>query len=100
MWFPGYGIFLFDAEDNYNAIQQGHILEKKRRASPIRKKGTFFFIFKEKGSIFSFSKGTFYAILILMYETSKVEPWLGLPLPTMRSILFDFVVNFIDTNCY
>ena len=35
-----------------------------------------------------------------MYETSKVEPWLGLPLPTMRSILFDFVVNFIDTNCY
>ena len=35
-----------------------------------------------------------------MYETPKVEPGLGLPLPNMRINLFDFVVNFIDTNCF
>ena len=27
MWFVGYGIFLFDAEDNYNAIQETFLVK-------------------------------------------------------------------------
>ena len=53
----------------------------------------------EKGTIFSFSRGTFYATLILMYETPKAEPGLRLPLPTIRSNLFDFAVHFKITDC-
>ena len=73
---------------------------KERTASPNKKKGKFFFISKEKRVIFSFSRGTFYATLILMYETPKVEPGLGLPLTNIRINLLDFVVNVIDTNCF
>ena len=56
---------------------------KKRTAYPNRKKGYFFHL-QGKRVYFLFSRGTFYAILILMYETPKVEPGLGLPLATMR----------------
>ena len=54
-----------------------HILQKKDSISE-QKKGYIFFVFKEKGSIISFSRVTFYTTLILMYETPKVEPGLGL----------------------
>ena len=78
----------------------GHILEKKGEHLLTKKRVHFFSFSRKKGPFFSFSRGTFYATLILIYETPKVEPGLGLPLPNMRINLFDFVVNTIDTNCF
>ena len=51
MWFPGYGIFLFDAEDNYNAI---HILEKKGGHLLLEKRVHFFSSSRKKDLFFHF----------------------------------------------
>ena len=47
----------------------GHILEKKGRHFLREKKETFFSFSRKQGSIFSVIRGTFYASLVLMYET-------------------------------
>ena len=73
---------------------QAIFFRKKRTASPKREKVYLFLFSRKNGSIFSFSRGTFYATL-MMYKTLKIEPGLGHHPPTLRINLFDFVVNFI-----
>ena len=63
MWFPGYGIFLFDAEDNYNAIQQGHILEKKGEHLLLEKRVHFFSFSRKKDLFFHFQRVHFMLFL-------------------------------------
>ena len=80
--------FYGDFRPCFRKKEQHLLTEKRVHYSFSRKKGLFFIF---KGYILCYSYTD---------EWSKVEPGLGLPQPTMRSNLFDFVVNFIDTNCF
>ena len=61
----------------------GHILEKKRTASPKRKRVHFFHFQGNKGLFFRF-QGVHFMLLLYWCETPKIEPGLGLPLLAIR----------------